>query len=45
MNYPSGFWTLSLNDLILSPIQAAIFYALLKAAGAGAAHAGRGEHT
>jgi hypothetical protein len=33
MNYPSGFWTLALNDLILSPIQALVFYSLLKASG------------
>jgi hypothetical protein len=39
MNYPSGFWTLSINDLILSPIQAIIFYSLLKAAGSDPAKA------
>jgi hypothetical protein len=33
MNYPSGFWTLALNDLILAPVQAVSFYYLLKLGG------------
>jgi hypothetical protein len=37
MNYPSGYWTLALNDLILSPIQALVFYSLLKAAASSSA--------